>query len=77
MVVQVPPVSPSGLTQSPLTPTSVFLQWNSLSTLSDIGYSPITDYSIYWDAGQGGIFYQLLSSTSNFNNATITGLTSG
>jgi len=56
--------------------TSITLSWTALSSASDTGNSPITEYNIYWDQGSGG------SATSSIylgasTSYTITGLSTG
>ena len=55
--------------------TSLIINWAALTGSSDTGNSPITAYSLYWNAGSGTTFTQLFEGIAT--TYTASGLTSG
>jgi len=68
------PAAPTMVSQSE---TGISIQWTSLAVGSN-GGSPVTDYKVYWDNGEGlGVFYLKQATTTPALSYTATGLTAG
>lgn len=52
---------------------SIDLSWDYITADASKGFSPITEFSIYWDEGFGGTFTYLNSTT--FNTISVGNLT--
>jgi hypothetical protein len=62
------PGAPNQPTLTALTSTSIQISWTFDSALN--GGTPITDYSVYWDQGQGGESFVAAESTGLWGTFT-------
>jgi titin len=71
------PGNPSAPTMVSQSETQISIQWTALPSGSD-GGSPVTDYKVYWDNGEGlGNFYLKQATTTPAMSFTATSLTAG